>query len=363
MNEVPTPGVLSTARLPRKARTASRTTSRPTPRPDMSLTTSRVENPGSKIKVSTLGSYTTDAVELDSAILFVDKSGTRVYGIQPGANQTYAAEELTLLAPELGLPSITKLAVQRRPDTRIHCLRSDGTVALLVLSKTEDVRAWVTVTTSGTIEDIVVLPGTIEDQVYYVIARTVNAATVRYLEKWARGANAVGGALNLQADSFVSYTGVAVNNITAAHLANRSVICWADGVDQGTFTASAAGLVNLPVSATNIVVGLTYTAQFKSTKLAQSGAALVRKTRVDHLGLVLTNTHAQGIKYGPDFSTLDDLPLIEDGAAVATGFLWSEYNNVYFEFNGTYDTDSRLCLQATAPRPCTVLAAIVTTDT
>lgn len=314
-------------------------------------------------KVSTLGSYTTDAVELDSAILFVDKSGTRVYGIQPGANQTYAAEELTLLAPELGLPSITKLAVQRRPDTRIHCLRSDGTVALLVLSKTEDVRAWVTVTTSGTIEDIVVLPGTIEDQVYYVIARTVNAATVRYLEKWARGANAVGGALNLQADSFVSYTGVAVNNITAAHLANRSVICWADGVDQGTFTASAAGLVNLPVSATNIVVGLTYTAQFKSTKLAQSGAALVRKTRVDHLGLVLTNTHAQGIKYGPDFSTLDDLPLIEDGAAVATGFLWSEYNNVYFEFNGTYDTDSRLCLQATAPRPCTVLAAIVTTDT
>lgn len=314
-------------------------------------------------KVSTIGSSTADAVELDTAILFVDKSGTRVYEVHPGANQTYSTEELTLLAPELGLPTITKLAVQRRPDTRIHALRSDGTVALLVVSKTEEVRAWVTVTTDGTIEDIVVLPGTTEDQVYYVVARTINAATVRYLEKWALVSETVGGQLNKQADSFVTYTGVAVGNITAAHLANRSVICWADGVDQGTFTASGAGLVTLPVSAANIVVGLTYNAQFKSTKLAQSGAALVRKTRVDHLGLVLANTHAQGIKYGPDFSTLDDLPLMEDGAATATGTIWSEYNNVYFEFNGTYDTDSRLCLQATAPRPCTVLAAIVTTDT
>lgn len=314
-------------------------------------------------KVSTVGSSTVDAAELDTAVLFVDKSGTRVYGVQPGANQTYVAEQLTLLAPELGLPSITKLAIQRRPDTRIHALRSDGTVALLVVSKTEEVRAWVTVTTDGTVEDMVVLPGATEDQVYYVVARTVNAATVRYLEKWARVADTVGGQLNKQADSFVAYTGVAVNNITAAHLANRSVICWADGVDQGTFTASGAGVVNLPVSATNIVVGLTYTAKFKGTKLAQSGTALVRKTRVAHLGLVLANTHAQGIKYGPDFDTLDDLPLVEDGAAVATGAIWAEYNNVYFEFNGTYDTDSRLCLQATAPRPCTVLAAIVTTDT
>ena len=263
----------------------------------------------------------------------------------------------------MGLPSITKLAIQRRPDTRIHCLRSDGTVALLVVSKTEEVRAWVTITTDGTIEDMVVLPGATEDQVYYVVARTVNSATVRYLEKWAQVASTVGGQLNLQADSFVSYTGTATNTITAAHLANRSVICWADGVDQGTFTASGTGVVNLPVSAANIVVGLTYTAQFKSAKLAKSGSDLVRKTRVDHLGLVLANTHAQGIKYGPDFDTLDDLPLMEDGAAVATGALWPEYNNVYFEFNGAYDTDSRLCLQATAPRPCTVLAAIVTTDT
>ena len=56
MNAVPLPGVLSTVRLPRRARTESRTTSRPTPRPDSSLTLSRVEKPGSKIRLTTRGS-------------------------------------------------------------------------------------------------------------------------------------------------------------------------------------------------------------------------------------------------------------------------------------------------------------------
>ncbi len=56
MNAVPLPGVLSTVTVPRRARTASRTTSSPTPRPESSLTVSRVEKPGSKIRLTTRGS-------------------------------------------------------------------------------------------------------------------------------------------------------------------------------------------------------------------------------------------------------------------------------------------------------------------
>ncbi len=56
MKAVPLPGVLSTATVPRVRRTASRTTSSPTPRPESSLTVSRVEKPGSKIRLTTRGS-------------------------------------------------------------------------------------------------------------------------------------------------------------------------------------------------------------------------------------------------------------------------------------------------------------------
>lgn len=313
-------------------------------------------------KATTLGSAGSDAVELDTSIIFVDKSESRVIALAPEGGR-YTADDLTLLASHIGLPTITNLAVQRRPDTRIHCVRSDGTVAMLISSPAEEVRAWVLVTTDGLVEEAFVLPGTEEDNVYYVVSRTVNAVTVRYLEKWALIRETVGGLVNKQADSYVLYSGAATTTITGlAHLEGRTVVVWGDGVDAGTFTV-VSGAITLTTAVSNAVIGLGYIADFKSAKLVASGSALVTRQRIDHLGLIMRDTHAQGIKYGPNFDTLDDLPIVEDGADTAAGGIWSEFNNVYFEFNGEYNTDSRLCLRATAPRPCTVLAAIITMDT
>ena len=109
-------------------------------------------------------------------------------------------------------------------------------------------------------------------------------------------------------------------------------------------------------------MGLAYTAQYKSVKLAGTADELIERKRVTDIGVVLINTHYQGLKYGPDFSTLDDMPLQEDGADTAADTIWTEYNQLPMEFNGDYDVDSRLCLQSAAPRPCTVMAVIVGTD-
>ena len=80
---------------------------------------------------------------------------------------------------------------------------------------------------------------------------------------------------------------------------------------------------------------------------------------MSQLGLLLANTHAQGLKYGRDFDNMDDLPKIEQGAEVDEDYIWPEYDNEAFAFPGSWDTDSRVCLKASAPRPCTLLALIV----
>jgi hypothetical protein len=52
----------------------------------------------------------------------------------------------------------------------------------------------------------------------------------------------------------------------------------------------------------NAVVGLPYTGEFQSAKLAYAaalGTALNQKKRIDHIGLVLTDTHYQGLEYAP----------------------------------------------------------------
>jgi hypothetical protein len=74
---------------------------------------------------------------------FVNRTGMRVYQseVKSGAADLSLAN-LCALVPEIGDPEIVRLAVQRQPDTRIHAVRSDGTVALCVLDKAEDVIGW-----------------------------------------------------------------------------------------------------------------------------------------------------------------------------------------------------------------------------
>jgi hypothetical protein len=312
------------------------------------------------------GSAGVAAVLVDQTAIFVDRSAARVYELVPDAVGKHSAAELSAIVPEIGEPSVVRLGVQRNPDTRVHAVRSDGKVAMLVYDRNEEVRCWLLVETNGFVEDVMVLPGTVEDQVYYVVRRTVNGATVRYVEKWAKVSEAIGGNVNKQADSFVLYQGAATSIVTGLdHLEGESVVCWADGRDRGTFTVSG-GQINIGAPASAIVAGLTYTARFKSTKLAngaQGGSPLSQVNRIDHAALLLADTHAQGLRYGVDFDHLDDLPLIEEGVEVDADTIHTAYNADSVEVNGIHSTDSHLCLEAAAPRPATVLGVVISMTT
>jgi len=77
----------------------------------------------------------------------------------------------------------------------------------------------------------------------------------------------------------------------------------------------------------------------------------------------MANAHAQGLKYGADFEHMDDLPLMEKGALVDPTSIWTAYDAHSLELNGVYDTDARLCLEANAPRPCTLLGLVMSITT
>lgn len=316
---------------------------------------------------SNQGSAEVGAVKLDDTALFVQSSGQKLFRMANTASTNYgygdyASSNLMELCPEIAMSGILRIAVQRQPDTRVHCLLGDGTVALLINQPAEDVLAWVNIETDGQVEDIVVLPGDEEDEVFYQVARTVNGSTVRYLEKWAQESDCVGGSLNRQADSFVIYDDVPTTTITGlSHLQGRECIVWADGKDKGTHIVTG-GSITLDEQVSEAVIGLGYSAKYKSSKLAYAadqGTALTMRKKLDALSLILLNTHYQGLQYGSDFDNMDDLPLVEAEAETAPDTVWEEYDTQPFEFDGTFDSDSRLCIQAAAPRPCTVLALVI----
>lgn len=318
--------------------------------------------------------------------IFVQRSGRKLLSLAFDINESdYKHEDLTVAVPDMNNVGIAGIAIQYQPDVRVHCWRNDGTVALMTMDKAENVICWTEIETDGDVEDVSVLPGDEEDQVYYIVKRTINGATVRFHEKWAKESECRGNPIAKIADAHYLYSGSPTTTITGlSHLEGEEVVVWGwntttpftatlpdgstvtVGRDFGTFTVSGGQITGLSSSVTNACVGLAYTAPYKSAKQAFAaalGTPLNQSKRIDHLGLILIDTHAKGITYGPDFNSLDEMPDVEDHAEVDENTVYENYDQRMIEFDGDWSTDSRFCLQAAAPRPATVLCVTVSMTT
>lgn len=323
---------------------------------------------------STQGSAPVSPIKIDSHGAFVQRGGKRLFELAISQdNYDYTANDLALFYPEAGggrgtNTHIVRMAVQRNPDTRIHCIRSDGVAAVLVYDKAENIVCWLTASTDGEYEDAVVLPslsGEDEDHVYYVVKRTINGATVRYLERWATEAECQGETLSRQADAFVEFTNTPASVLVTglSHLAGETVVCWHDGIceldanlEPETYVVSAGGSITLNTIATTGVVGLPYESRWRGSFL---GNNLTSTKRISQLGLMLMNTHARGLRFGPDLNgVMDYLPLVKDGTVVDTDTIYSTYDALPAPFPGGWGIDQRQCLKGQSPLPVTVLAAI-----
>ena len=324
---------------------------------------------------STQGSGAVEAVKVDQAGFFVNRSGTKLFEL--GFNVSgydFTSSDLTQLCPEIAASGIVRMDVQRLPDTRVHCVLGDGTALVAVYDKVEEVLAWIPIETDGLIEDVAVLPaldGDLDDQVYYVVKRTINGNEVRYLEKWAQELDCRGGTTCNLADSYVNTSSVGLVVSGLDHLEGESVVVWADGADVGTndsarpwtqtYTVSG-GQITLAAAASNVTVGLPYTADFKSAKLGlqtQIGSPLSQTKKASQLGLIAADIHPKGVRYGADFDHLDDMPEMEGSRAINQDTMRTDYDTPALVFPGTWTTDMRVCIRAVAPRPATIIALTV----
>lgn len=318
--------------------------------------------------------------------IFVQRSGQKLLALSFDINESdYKHENLSVAVPDLNEVGIAGIAIQYQPDIRVHCWRNDGTVALMTMDKAENLICWTEIETDGEVEDVSVLPGDEEDQVYYIVKRTIDGSTVRFHEKWAKESECRGNPIAKIADAHYIYSGAATTTITGlSHLEGEEVVVWgwntstpftvtlSDGTtatvgrDFGTFTVASGQITGLSAAVTNACIGLGYTAPYKSAKQAFAaalGTPLNQPKRIDHLGLILMDTHAKGITYGPDFDHMDEMPDVEDHFDVDEGTVHSSYDKDMIEFDGDWDTDSRICLQGQAPRPATILCMTVSMTT
>ncbi len=206
------------------------------------------------------GAQRLPAVKAGKRGIFVQQSGRRVYELAFSAQEMdYDDRDLTRLNLDIGKAGFTDIDKATQPDKMIFLPRGDGQAACLLYDVKDEVDAWWRLQTLGAIENVAVLPQDgIEDLVYFVVRRTINGVTRRFIERLAPRSNCVGGAINQQLDCHLVYQGAPVSTLTLAHLPNTQVTVWADGQSIGSAVTNASGVLALPdgQAHSNIVAGL-----------------------------------------------------------------------------------------------------------
>lgn len=333
---------------------------------------------------STTGAAAVDPVKIDGRGVYVERSGTALMELTYDSGALdYQSTQLSKLCTDLFAAGVKTMAIQRRPDSRIWVVMDDGTCVCVVYEPGEDVLAFIEIETDGQFESVAVLPEATQDAVYFVVNRTINSSTVRYVEKLAKDSEVKPSTTCKVMDAFASGTNSPASTTinVGTHLEGEDVVVWADGaplteVDGDnytvplTYTVDGSGNITVSEAVTDWVAGLPYTARYKSARLAygaNGGTPMLKEKKVAEIGMILTDFVRSGLRYGTEFDN-SDRPLFPpppsvDGTTADDIVLSTVNDEKPFAFPGEWDVDSRVCIEWQSPFTATVMGLVFGIET
>lgn len=135
---------------------------------------------------SYFGSYYVQPIPIGNRFLFVQARGSiiRDFGFEYTADN-YQGNDLTIFATHLfdGY-TVADWGYQQTPNSIIWVARNDGTLLSLTYIRDQQILAWTRHDfQGGTCENVCTIPDTQGDTVYFVVKRSINGRTVRYVER------------------------------------------------------------------------------------------------------------------------------------------------------------------------------------
>lgn len=235
-------------------------------------------------KQTSFGSGTVQPKEFDGAVVFLTKSkGAIREFIFSDISQAYNSDSITLLSEHIiGTP----LAIEAQRESSdqmegyLYLLNSDGHMPVFMSIRKEKVQGWVRYDTNGTFKNLV----NVNRQIYTVVERTINNATVVSLELYQN---------TYYTDMASQQTGSATKTWTVAHLPSTAVQVRSGNYSLGTFTTNSSGVVTLDQAVTSVEIGLAYTPEITTLPPEMQlpdGISVGQKRRIVRAVLDLVST-------------------------------------------------------------------------
>lgn len=308
------------------------------------------------------GEGTVSALSVGGGVLYVQRGSgaVREFAYNYSADK-YLGQDLTLLARHIIKDrDITAWAYQQEPYSTLWCVLSDGTFAGLTYMKEQDVIGWHRHTTDGSILDVAVIPGTPDDQVWFLVRRTAGVFVER-LESFFDSDN-LDDAFFL--DSALHYSGEAADTFSGlGHLSGRTVQVFADGGTIDGLTVSAGGELKLKSPAKSVHIGLPYTSRVIPNLpevQTQQGWTLMHNRKISAVRVRTYRSMSFLAGIAGNLSPIVDRHI--KGGAFSVRPFFSDGTDLNMETCGGWSSESPLVFEVSSATPLTILAIVTTMD-
>jgi hypothetical protein len=288
-------------------------------------------------------SDTVQSVILDNDVIFSIKGGNRIKNLTISGNViNYKTNTISVLAPHL-IDNPRRMATFSNSPTKdgnwLFVVNDgsnrSGELAIYQNVPEQEITAWTLSTTDGYFRDVY----SNDSLVYFLIEREINGVNWVYIEELD---------FDVYLDSRVLVTTFpSPTEITVASLAGKEVEIIIDGDPYGTILLESDGHANLPISATDVEVGLGFTPHVRPMPLnfpTQVGNSLyfpksIQFVYVDYYETTGLQVNGNLIApFNADLDTFDEIPPLK------TGFTKVEC------FNG-WDPRQNIDITQNTPRP------------
>lgn len=308
------------------------------------------------------GEGTVSALSVGGGVLYVQRGSgaVREFAYNYSADK-YLGQDLTLLARHIIKDrDITAWAYQQEPYSTLWCVLSDGTFAGLTYMKEQDVIGWHRHTTDGSILDVAVIPGTPDDQVWFLVRRA-GGVFVERLESFFDSDN-LDDAFFL--DSSLHYSGEAADTFSGlGHLSGRTVQVFADGGTIDGLTVSAGGELKLKSPAKSVHIGLPYTSRVIPNLpevQTQQGWTLMHNRKISAVRVRTYRSMSFLAGIAGNLSPIVDRHI--RGGAFSVRPFFSDGTDLNMETCGGWSSESPLVFEVSSATPLTILAIVTTMD-
>lgn len=294
-------------------------------------------------------------------VLFVQAGGSVVRDLgYEYVSDSYNGDELTIFANHLfENKQIVDMAYSKEPYRILWCVMSDGSLNALTYNKKQEVAGWHKHTTDGEFESVAVIREGFEDVAYFVVKRTINGVTKRYIERMhSRLLDDVKSGFFVDSGLTGKFETAKTHITGLNHLEGKEVVVLADGgVVEGLTVED--GAIDLKDAAKDITVGLPYTFEVETLniegenthglkKLITSVNVKIDKSREDFYVVGIDGTATQNPR---SKDSIDDANLLISGDITAYPF-------------SNYTEEATIRIMQNKPLPLTItsLSAVVTLE-